>query len=106
MKILSAYKFIIYYINYIILLLSRFWVAVRFQHLYFHQKYGRLAAAEEFVVDSGLVAWAFQSDCQDDLLNSVLSTEPSWIEMRNLGVGLWYMNASQLRTRVGMHNFQ
>ncbi|XP_017699904.2 uncharacterized protein LOC103713736 isoform X2 [Phoenix dactylifera] len=78
----------------------RFWVSVRFQQLFFLRKYGRLAAAEEFVVDSGLVAWAFQSDCQDDLLNSVLSAEPSWIEMRNLGVGLWYMNASQLRTRM------
>ncbi|WOK91366.1 hypothetical protein Cni_G00057 [Canna indica] len=77
----------------------RFWVAVRFQYLYSIRKFGR-SVAENLVVDSRLAAWAFQSDCQDDLLSSVLSAEPSWIEMRNLGVGLWYMNTSQLRTRM------
>ena len=51
-------------------------------------------------VDSASIAWAFQSDCQDDLLNSVLPAEPTWPEMQKLGIGLWYTNVSQLRTRV------
>ncbi|XP_009410819.2 uncharacterized protein LOC103992724 isoform X1 [Musa acuminata AAA Group] len=77
----------------------RFWVSVRFQHLYFIRKFGKIVA-EELVINSRLAAWAFLSDCQDDLLSSVLSTEPSWLEMRNLGIGLWYTNVSQLRTRM------
>jgi len=84
---------------FIALLLSRFWVAVRFQCLYSLRKFGR-SVAEELVVNSGLLAWAFQSDCQDNILSSLLSANPSWSEMRNLGVGFWYINASQLRTRV------
>lgn len=51
-------------------------------------------------VDSASIAWAFQSDCQEDLLNSVLPAEPTWPEMQKLGIGLWYTNVSQLRTRV------
>lgn len=77
----------------------RFWVAVRFQRLYSIRKFGPLAT-EEFIVNSRLFAWAFQSDCQDSLLNSLLSAEPSWLEMRNLGVGFWFTGASQLRTRM------
>lgn len=86
-------------INNVFLFLQRFWVSVRFQHLYFIRKFGKMVA-EELVINSRLAAWAFLSDCQDDLLSSVLSTEPSWLEMRNLGIGLWYANVSQLRTRV------
>ncbi|XP_058100511.1 uncharacterized protein LOC131245220 isoform X2 [Magnolia sinica] len=78
----------------------RFWVAVRYQQLYILRKFGRLAAAEELIVDSGSIVWAFQSDCQDNLFSSFLSNEPSWIEMRNLGVGFWFTNVAQLRTRM------
>lgn len=78
----------------------RFWVSIRFQCLLFHRKFGKQAAAEEFIIDSRLVAWAFQSDCQDNLLSSILSAEPSWLEMRNLGAGYWFSSASQLRTRM------
>ncbi|XP_020701269.1 uncharacterized protein LOC110113162 [Dendrobium catenatum] len=78
----------------------RFWVAVRFQHFQFLRKVGRVAAREEFAIESWLVAWACQSDCQENLLNSILSTEPSWLEMRNLGLGYWLTNASQLRARM------
>ncbi|XP_042377288.1 uncharacterized protein LOC121970563 isoform X1 [Zingiber officinale] len=77
----------------------RFWVSVRFQYLYSMRRSGGVVA-EDLPVNSRLAAWAFQSDCQDDLLNSVLSSDPSWVDMRNLGVGLWYTNASQLRTRM------
>ncbi|KAL0913039.1 hypothetical protein M5K25_016469 [Dendrobium thyrsiflorum] len=80
----------------------RFWVAVRFQHFQFLRKVGRVAAREEFAIESWLIAWACQSDCQENLLNSILSTEPSWLEMRNLGLGYWFTNASQLRARVRM----
>ncbi|XP_077251332.1 transducin family protein / WD-40 repeat family protein [Tasmannia lanceolata] len=78
----------------------RFWVAVRFQQLYFLRKFGRVAATEELDVDSCLIAWASQSDCQDNLFSSVLSNEPSWMEMRKFGVGYWFTNTAQLRTKM------
>ncbi|KAH7678962.1 RAVE complex protein Rav1 C-terminal protein [Dioscorea alata] len=78
----------------------RFWVRVRYQHLYFLRKYGRSAAAEELVVDSALASWAFLSDCKENLYDSILSAEPSWLEMRNIGVGFWFTNTTQLRTKM------
>uniref|UniRef100_A0A1D1XGP0 DmX-like protein 1 n=1 Tax=Anthurium amnicola TaxID=1678845 RepID=A0A1D1XGP0_9ARAE len=78
----------------------RFWVSVRFQHLHFLRKFGRSPSVEETVVDSSMIAWAFQSDCQDNLVSSLLSAEPSWIEMQNIGVGFWFTNATQLRSRM------
>ncbi|KAF9594784.1 hypothetical protein IFM89_034767 [Coptis chinensis] len=75
----------------------RFWVAVRFQQLHLLR---RSAATSELVVDSGMIGWAFHSDCQDNLFTSFLSNEPSWEEMRNLGVGFWFTSATQLRTRM------
>lgn len=78
----------------------RFWVAVRFQQLYFHRRFGRSASTEQLVVDSGLIGWAFQSDCQEILFGSVLSNESSWQEMRAMGVGFWFTNTTQLRTKM------
>ncbi|KAK4849046.1 hypothetical protein QYF36_020205 [Acer negundo] len=78
----------------------RFWVALRFQQLHFFRKSGRLASVEELVVDSRLIGWAFHSDCQETLFSSFLSNEPSWPEMRALGVGLWFTNETQLRIRM------
>ncbi|KAK2971720.1 hypothetical protein RJ640_004014 [Escallonia rubra] len=78
----------------------RFWVAVRFQKLYFVRRFGRLPSVEDLVIDSELTAWAFHSDCQENLFNSLLSNEPSWQEMRNIGVGFWYTNATQLRLKM------
>ncbi|KAL9176412.1 hypothetical protein ABFS82_02G176700 [Erythranthe guttata] len=78
----------------------RFWVAVRFQQLYFAQRFSRLPLVEEFVASSGVIGWAFHSDCHDTLFNSLLSTEPSWEEMRSMGVGFWYTNVSQLRVKM------
>jgi len=83
----------------IILFLSRFWVAVQFRQLHALRRSGYSSSSEGFL-DSSSIAWAFQSDCQDDLLNSVLPLEPTWSEMQKLGIGLWYTNVSQLRTRV------
>lgn len=79
---------------------SRFWVAVRFQQLYCHRRFGSLESMEELHIDSSLFAWAFHSDCQDNLFSSVLPNEPSWQEMRNMGVGFWFTDATQLRTKV------
>lgn len=59
-----------------------------------------MVSVEELVVDSGLIAWAFHSDCQEALVGSFLPNEPSWPEMRTLGVGFWFTNAIQLRSRV------
>ncbi|KAF6136184.1 hypothetical protein GIB67_001593 [Kingdonia uniflora] len=78
----------------------RFWVAVRFQQLYFLRRFGSLASMNEWVVDSGMIAWALQSDCQENLFSSVLSNEPSWEEMRKFGVGFWFTNVAQLRTKM------
>ncbi|KAJ0110941.1 hypothetical protein Patl1_00628 [Pistacia atlantica] len=78
----------------------RFWVALRFQQLHFSRRFGRSASVEELVVDSRLIGWAFHSDCQEALFGSVLSNEPSWPEMRALGVGFWFTNMTQLRIRM------
>ncbi|WVZ70093.1 hypothetical protein U9M48_018789 [Paspalum notatum var. saurae] len=79
---------------------KRFWVAVQFQQLHALRRSGYSSSTEGWHVDSASIAWAFQSDCHDDLLNSVLSVEPTWPEMQKLGIGLWYTNVSQLRTRM------
>ncbi|KAJ8621858.1 hypothetical protein MRB53_030387 [Persea americana] len=78
----------------------RFWAVSRFQQLYFLRKFGRSAVAEELVIDSSSIAWAFQSDCHDNLFSSLLPNEPSWLEMRSLGVGYWFTNAAGLRTKM------
>ncbi|KAB2056480.1 hypothetical protein ES319_A11G105200v1 [Gossypium barbadense] len=78
----------------------RFWVTLRFQQLLFLQRFGRSASLEDLVVDSGLIAWAFHSDCQETLFGSFLPNEPSWPAMQTLGIGFWFTNATQLRTRV------
>ncbi|KAI3933665.1 hypothetical protein MKW92_047589, partial [Papaver armeniacum] len=77
----------------------RFWVPVRFQQLCFLRRLGRLPSMDELVVDSGLIAWAFHSDCQENLLNSVTSNEPSWMDLRKLGAGFWFTDVAQLRSR-------
>ncbi|XP_047057254.1 uncharacterized protein LOC124663619 [Lolium rigidum] len=78
----------------------RFWIAVQFQRLYALRRSGDSSSVEGRHVDSASIAWAFQSDCQDDLLNYVLPAESTWSEMQKLGMGLWYTNVSQLRTRM------
>lgn len=55
---------------------------------------------EELDVSSELIGWAFHSDCHENLFNSLLSAEPSWEEMRSIGVGFWYSNVTQLRLKV------
>ncbi|GLU00836.1 hypothetical protein SLE2022_181750 [Rubroshorea leprosula] len=79
---------------------QRFWVTIRFQQLHFSRRFGRSASLEELVIDSGLIAWASHSDCQESLFASILPNEPTWQEMRTLGVGFWFSNAIQLRTRM------
>ncbi|EMS54875.1 DmX-like protein 1 [Triticum urartu] len=78
----------------------RFWIAVQFQRLYVLRRSGDSSSAEGCHLDSASIAWAFQSDCQDDLLDYVLPAESTWLEMQNLGMGLWYTNVSQLRIRM------
>ncbi|CAN4111428.1 unnamed protein product [Withania somnifera] len=78
----------------------RFWVSVRFQQLYFVQRFGRLPSEGDLVVCSGLIGWAFHSDCQENLLDSLLSKQPSWHEMRDMGFGLWYTSVAQLRLKM------
>ncbi|KAL3008820.1 hypothetical protein AAZX31_07G052800 [Glycine max] len=78
----------------------RFWVALRFQQLLFLRKFARAASFEELLVDSRLFVWAYHSDCLDNLFGSVIPNEPSWQEMRALGMGFWYANIPQLRARM------
>ena len=73
---------------------------MRFQLQYFAKIYGRLPLAGELVVSSEQIGWAFHSDCEENLFDSLLSNEPSWQEMRDVGVGYWYTNTSQLRLKV------
>jgi len=86
--------------DFILLLLSRFWVSLKFQQLHFFRSFGRSPSVEELVGDSRLMSWAFHSDCQENLLSSFLPNEPSWKEMQTLGVGFWFTNVAQLRARV------
>ncbi|KAL5540048.1 hypothetical protein UlMin_042821 [Ulmus minor] len=79
---------------------QRFWVAFRFRQLYFFRRFSRPATVEELVTDSSLIIWAYHSDCQENLFGSVLPNEPSWPEMRKLGVGFWFTNTAQLRTKM------
>ncbi|XP_021635931.2 uncharacterized protein LOC110632123 isoform X2 [Hevea brasiliensis] len=78
----------------------RFWVALRFQQLQFCRGFGRSSSVEELVVDTRLMSWAFHSECQETLISSFLPNEPTWKEMQTLGVGFWFTNVAQLRTRV------
>ncbi|XP_020526297.1 uncharacterized protein LOC18439600 [Amborella trichopoda] len=78
----------------------RFWVAVRIKQLCFSHKFGWPADVEGLVAESKLMAWALQSDSQDDLCNSLLSNEPCWQEMRNLGLGFWLTSGTSLRARM------
>ncbi|KAJ7951329.1 Transducin family protein/WD-40 repeat protein [Quillaja saponaria] len=78
----------------------RFWVTVRFQQLLFLRKFGRVASVEELRVDSRLIVWAYHSDCQENLFSSIIANEPSWQELRSLGIGFWFTNVPQLRTRI------
>ncbi|XP_024024158.1 uncharacterized protein LOC21406247 isoform X2 [Morus notabilis] len=79
---------------------QRFWVELKFQQLHFFQRFSRPATMEELVIDSSLIVWAYHSDCEENLFGSILPNEPSWPEMRNLGVGFWFTNAAQLRTKM------
>ncbi|XP_038683880.1 uncharacterized protein LOC119984139 isoform X2 [Tripterygium wilfordii] len=78
----------------------RFWVALRFQQLYSFRSFEKVVSTEELVVDSALIGWAFHSDCQETLFDAFLPSEPSWQQMRALGVGYWFTNVTQLRTRM------
>ncbi|KAK4268897.1 hypothetical protein QN277_022124 [Acacia crassicarpa] len=78
----------------------RFWVGLRFQQLLFVRTFGRVATPEELIVNSRLFVWAYQSDCQESLFGSVIPNEPSWKEMRALGIGFWFANVPQLRSRM------
>nr|KYP54633.1 DmX-like protein 2 [Cajanus cajan] len=78
----------------------RFWVGLRFQQLLFLRKFARAASYEELLVNSRLFVWAYHSDCLDNLFGSVIPNEPSWQEMRALGMGFWYANIPQLRARM------
>ncbi|KAK1412198.1 hypothetical protein QVD17_33237 [Tagetes erecta] len=78
----------------------RFWVTVRFQQLYCARRVGKLPSVGELTIDSALIAWAFHSDCQESLFESLLNNDSSWHAMRNMGIGFWYTNKSQLRVKM------
>ncbi|RAL54218.1 hypothetical protein DM860_004689 [Cuscuta australis] len=78
----------------------RFWVAMRFQQLYFVERYHRSPLVGELVAQSALIGWAFHSACQETLFDSLISNDPSWQEMRDLGIGFWFTNVTQLRSKM------
>ncbi|KAK7349415.1 hypothetical protein VNO77_06766 [Canavalia gladiata] len=78
----------------------RFWVALRFQQLLFLRKFARAASFEDLLVNARLFVWAYHSDCVENLFGSVIPNEPSWQEMRALGMGFWYVDIPQLRARM------
>ncbi|XP_074279658.1 uncharacterized protein LOC141604964 isoform X2 [Silene latifolia] len=78
----------------------RFWCAIRLQQLEFHIRDGTKPSVEELVVDSQLIGWAFQSDCHMNLFDTIIPTEPTWAEMRKIGIGFWFANLTDLRTKM------
>lgn len=78
----------------------RFWVALRYQQLLFRRKFARAASVEEMIINSRLFVWAYHSDSVENLFGSVIPNEPSWQEMRALGMGFWYASIPQLRARM------
>ncbi|KAL9245427.1 hypothetical protein vseg_019085 [Gypsophila vaccaria] len=78
----------------------RFWCAIRLQQLEFQIRCGRKPSVDELIVDSQLIAWAFHSDCHMNLFDTILPSEPTWEEMRKIGVGFWFTNLTDLRTKM------
>ncbi|KAL8160052.1 hypothetical protein V2J09_001589 [Rumex salicifolius] len=78
----------------------RFWCSVRLQQLICLRRLGRMPSTAEIDVNSRLIAWAFHSDCQDNLFNAVLPPEPSWRDMQSMGFGYWFTNAVQIRAKM------
>ncbi|KAI5422049.1 uncharacterized protein LOC127076092 isoform X1 [Lathyrus oleraceus] len=78
----------------------RFWVALRFKQLLFQRKFARAASTEEMIINSRMFVWAYHSDCVENLFGSVIPNEPSWQQMRALGMGFWYSSIPQLRARM------
>lgn len=64
------------------------------------QRTGQFPSTEDLKIDSRLICWAFHSDCQENLFGSLLPNEPSWSDMRAIGFGFWFTDATQLRTKV------
>lgn len=56
-------------------------------------------------INSRLFVWAYHSDSVENLFGSVIPKEPSWQEMRALGMGFWYASIPQLRARVMLGPF-
>ncbi|ESQ39302.1 hypothetical protein EUTSA_v10001279mg [Eutrema salsugineum] len=78
----------------------RFWVTLRFKQLYLTRSSGKTASIEELDIDFSMIAWAFHSESQENLSDSLLPNESSWQQMRSLGFGFWYSNVAQLRSRI------
>ncbi|KAK9749540.1 hypothetical protein RND81_02G133100 [Saponaria officinalis] len=78
----------------------RFWCAIRLQQLELHIRCSRKPSVDELAVDSQLIGWAFHSDCHMNLFDTILPTEPTWEEMRKIGVGFWLTNLTDLRTKM------
>ncbi|CAN8284476.1 unnamed protein product [Cochlearia groenlandica] len=78
----------------------RFWVTLRFKQLYLARSSGKTASLEELDIDSSMIGWVFHSESQENLAASLLPNESSWQQMRSLGFGYWYSDATQLRSRM------
>jgi len=58
------------------------------------------AQMQQFGLSPAYYVWAFHSESQDELLNSLPSMQkgaPTWAEMRQFGVGWWLRNINSLQ---------
>ena len=58
------------------------------------------AQMQQFGLSPAYYVWAFHSESQDELLNSLPSMQkgtPTWAEMRQFGVGWWLQNINSLQ---------
>ncbi|KAI4369823.1 hypothetical protein MLD38_018227 [Melastoma candidum] len=78
----------------------RFWIAVRYRQLHFQRKFAKVASLEELSVDSASVCWAFQSECQENILDAFLPKESTWQELRAMGFGLWFNDLTKIRPKM------
>ncbi|GAB2217979.1 hypothetical protein Droror1_Dr00001194 [Drosera rotundifolia] len=65
-------------------------------------RYRRMASIEKLDRSSGLIAWAFHSDCQETLFSSILSAKPSCLRCGKLVLDF---GTAMQHSYVGRHGY-
>ncbi|KAJ7555420.1 hypothetical protein O6H91_05G036700 [Diphasiastrum complanatum] len=76
---------------------QRFWLATRYVARLNARKVDGINFGSDIIVDSKAMAWAFQSENKEALLDMCLSKKLSWPSLRAFGVGFWLTDIRLLR---------